>query len=88
MPIPTEPISVTMDKIERVRRDADELARQATFLQVKIEDIAEHLDGLDWTADLVREHDLIAHARTAAEDIEFTGHRLSVAMDALKEKKQ
>lgn len=88
MPIPTEPISVTMDKIERVRRDADELARQATFLQVRIEDIAEHLDGLDWTADLVREHDLIAHARTAAEDIEFTGHRLSVAMDALKEKKQ
>lgn len=88
MPIPTEPISATMNKIDRLHREADELARQATFLQVRIDDIAEYLDGLDWTADLVREHDLIAHARTAAEDIEFTGHRLSVAMDALKEKKQ
>ena len=88
MPIPTEPISVTVDKIERVRRDADELARQATFLQVRIEDIAKNLDGLDRTADLVREHDLVDHAVTAAEDITFTGHRLSAAMDALKEKKQ
>lgn len=88
MPIPTEPISATMNKIDRLHREADELARQATFLTVRIDDIAEHLDGLDWTTDLVREHDLIAHARTAAEDIEFTGHRLSVAMDALKEKQQ
>ena len=88
MPIPTEPISATMNKIDRLHREADELARQATFLTVRINDIAEYLDGLDWTTDFVREHDLIDHARTAAEDIEFTGHRLSVAMDALKEKKQ
>ena len=88
MPIPIEPISATMNKIDRLHREADELARQATFLTVKIDNIAEHLDGLDWTTDLVREHDLIAHARTAAEDIEFTGHRLSVAKDALKEKTQ
>ena len=84
MPIPTEPISATMSKIDHLRTDADELARQATFLKVRIDNIAEHLDGLDWTADLVREHDLIAHAKTAVEDIEFTGHRLSVAMDAVK----
>lgn len=85
MPIPTEPISVTMDKIERVRRDADELARQATLLQVRIEDIAKNLDGLDWTADFVREHDLVGHAVTAADDIKFIGYRLSAAMDVLKQ---
>lgn len=88
MPIPTEPISATMNRIDRLRADADELARQMTFVKARIASISERLDGLDWTADLVREHDLVKHARTAADDIEFTGHRLSVAMDAIREKKQ
>lgn len=88
MPIPTEPISATMTKINRLHREADELARQMTFVKTRIASIAESLNDLDWTANLVREHDLIEHAKTAAEDIEFTGHRLSVAMDAVKEKKQ
>lgn len=85
MPIPTEPISVTVDKIERVRRDADELARQATFLQARIEDITKNLDGLDWTADFVRENDLVGHAVTAADDIKFIGYQLSAVVDVLKQ---
>ena len=84
MPIPTEPISVTVDKIERVRRDADELARQATFLQARIEDITKNLDSLDWTADFVRENDLVGHAVTAADDIKFIGYQLSAVVDVLK----